>query len=106
MLLRQPLRFARGYWLGLSVLLLGAMLDAFTTWVNVRRFGPDVEAHPAMWVSLKVLGVHAGLWLGTLAKIGFALFVSAVLGRWCQAILILSGLLAAIAALSNHYHWL
>ena len=103
LLLNHPVRFIRAYWIALLILLIGATADVITTLVNLRLYGPDVEAHIVQrWVS-QIFGVHAGVPLAKLAQLAFVLFVAAWWKLWTPWLLALCGLLYGAAAVSNHF---
>jgi hypothetical protein len=102
-LLHHPRQFARAYWPQLLILLIGATADVITTLINLRLYGPDVEAHIVQrWVS-QILGVHAGVPLAKLGQLAFVLFVAAWWKPWTPWLLTLCGLLYTAAAVSNHF---
>ncbi len=102
-LLRDPLGFARIYWIPLAILLTGAAADCVTTYHNLILYGPDVEAHIIQrWVS-QAVGIHAGVPLAKLIQLSFVVVVAAWWRRWTPWLLILCGLLYGAAAVSNYY---
>lgn len=105
-LARHPALFVRAYWPALLILLAGASADGVTTFVALREYGPQTEVHPVQrWVS-EILGVTAGVPLAKLAQVAFVVLVAAWWRTWCGWIMILCGLLYALAAVSNHFMWL
>lgn len=105
-LLGAPGAFIRAYRWPLVVLACGAMADVVTTLVNLRRYGPDVEAHLVQrWVS-QVVGVEAGVPLAKVLQLSFVIAVAAWWRPWTGWLMALCGLLYAGAAVSNHYLWL
>jgi hypothetical protein len=102
-LVRNPAGFVCAYWLPLLILTIGATADVITTLVNLRRYGPEVEAHIVQrWIS-QIFGVEAGVPLAKLAQLAFVLFVAAWWKPWTPWLLSLCGLLYSAAAVSNHY---
>lgn len=102
-LIHHPARFVGAYWFPLLILAGGATADVITTLVNLRRYGPDVEAHIVQrWVS-QIFGVEAGVPLAKIGQLAFVLFVAAWWKPWTPWLLSLCGLLYAGAAVSNHY---
>src|SRR5688500_14624871 len=98
LLLRRPADFVRRYWAPLLVLAAGATADAVTTLLNLRRFGPSVEVHPAQRLVSEVVGVTAGVPVAKLIQIGFVLLVAAWWRPWCPWLLAACGLLYGAAA--------
>ena len=105
-LLRRPMALVRAYRWSLLVLLVGATLDTVTTMNFMYRDGTAGELHPAMRMMAEELGVAMGVPFATLVRLAFVVFVAAFWRRWCRAVLIISGVLYALAAASNHFHWL
>lgn len=102
-LLRAPRAFARSYAAPLAGLCVGAAADLFTTYHNMRLYGPGIEAHPAQrWVS-ELVGVRAGVPVAKLVQLGFVLFVAAWWRGWTRWVLYLCGVLYAAAAVSNFF---
>jgi len=102
LLLHEPAGFIRRYWWALGVLIVGAAADAVTTLVNLRAYGPEVEAHLVQrWVSY-VVGVNVGVPLAKVIQLAFVLLVAAWWRPWCQWILTICGMLYLLAAVSNH----
>lgn len=106
LLLGQPLLFARRYWILLILLLAAAVADGVTTYRNLLAYGPEIEVHPAQRVVFELLGPHAGVPVAKLIQLAFVLLVAAWWRPWCGPLLLICGLLYAIAALSNHFHLL
>jgi hypothetical protein len=72
-LLKDPLSFARIYWLPLAILFAGAAADCITTYHNLILYGPDGETHLVQrWVS-EVAGVRAGVPIAKLIQLAFVL---------------------------------
>jgi hypothetical protein len=103
LLRRDPARFARRYRWPLLVLLAGAAADVFTTLVNLRLYGPSVEAHAVQRVVAELIGVTAGVPLAKAIQLAFVLLVAAWWRPWCTPLLYLCGTLYAAAAVSNHF---
>jgi len=102
-LFERPGEFVRVYWLPLVILLIGATADVITTLINLKLYGPEVEAHIVQrWVS-QIFGVHAGVPLAKLGQLAFVLVVAAWWKPWTPWLLTLCGLLYAAAAVSNHF---
>jgi uncharacterized membrane protein len=89
----------------LAVLMVGAVLDGVTTYSNVRDYSADVEVHPVQRVVFQVLGPAVGVPVAKALQVACVLFVAALWRRWCPWVLVLSGLLYALAAASNHFLW-
>jgi hypothetical protein len=102
LLTRQPGTFIRRYRAALLVLLIGASLDLLTTFINMRRYGPSVEAHPVQRIVSEMIGVTAGVPMAKLIQLGFVLFVAAWWRPWCAWVLGICGILYSLAAVSNH----
>jgi hypothetical protein len=102
-LLCRPASFARRYWAPLLVLTIGATADATTTLVNLHRFGPSVEVHPAQRLVSELVGVTAGVPVAKAIQLVFVLLVAAWWRPWCPWLLAACGLLYGVAALSNHF---
>jgi hypothetical protein len=103
LLLRHPGQFARRYRWALLVLLLGATADMVTTLINLRRFGPGVEVHPAQRLVSEIVGVTAGVPVAKVIQLACVLAVAAWWRRWCQWLLLVCGVLYLLAAVSNHF---
>ncbi len=103
LLLRRPLLFARFYWWPLLFLLTGAILDGLTTYANVRDYGAAVEAHPIGRMAMETLGPAWGTSLGKGAQFLAAVFVASLLRFWCRWLLLLCGVIYAVAAYLNHF---
>ena len=105
-LVRHPTVFARAYWWSLLILIAGAAADGVTTFVALRRYGAQTEAHLVQrWVS-EVLGVTAGVPLAKLAQVTFVVLTAAWWRPWCGWLMALCGLFYALGAASNHFMWL
>ncbi len=102
LLARQPRAFVARYRVPLSVLLVGAAADLVTTYVNLQRYGPSVEAHPAQRLVSELVGVTLGVPLAKLIQLAFVLFVAAGWRPWCAWVLATCGVLYSLAAVSNH----
>ncbi len=105
-LTRRPLLFARKYRLPLAVLVLGSALDAATTIDFMLHYGPGEELHPAARVVADVFGVPVGVILGAVVRLAFVLVVAAVWRKWCAWMMVICGILYALAAASNHLGWM
>ena len=105
-LLRQPLVFARRYWLVLLLLFVAGTADAVTTFVNVSRYGTDTELHPVQRFVFDTAGVAAGVPIAKVMQLGFVLFVAAWWRPWCRWVILICALLYGFAAMSNHNLWL
>lgn len=103
---RQPLRFLSRYRYSLLILIVGAVLDALTTYANVKQFGPGVETHPVQRLFFQTFGATIGVPLAKALQFGFVIFVAAWWCPWTRWVMILCGVLYAAAAASNHYRWL
>jgi hypothetical protein len=103
LLLRHPAAFGRRYWAPLLVLGIGATADAVTTLINLRRFGPSVEVHPAQRLVSEIVGVTAGVPVAKAIQLAFVLLVAAWWRPWCPWLLGACGLLYGAAAVSNHF---
>jgi len=103
---REPLRFLSRYRFSLIILIIGAVLDALTTYANVKQFGPGVETHPVQRLFFEIFGTAAGVPLAKALQFGVAIFVAAWWRPWTRWVLIICGVLYAAAAMSNHYQWL
>ena len=102
-LLCRPGGFARSYRAPLLVLLASATADMVTTLINLRRYGPDVEAHVVQrWVS-ELVGVNAGVPIAKVIQLAFVVLVAAWWRPWTPWLLALCGLLYTAAAVSNHF---
>ena len=106
LVVRRPGRFVRAYRWPLLVLAVGAVLDTITTMQFMVRHGAADELHPAMRIMAEMLGVAFGVPLATVVRLGFVIFVAAVWRRWCGWVLLVCGLLYALAAASNYFDWL
>lgn len=105
-LAHRPVVFLQRYRWGVALLLSGALADMITTIVNLARFGTVAEVHPAMRIMAELYGVHAGIVVGTIARILVVLFVASLWTRWCRPMLVLCGVLYGVAAMNNHFLWL
>lgn len=105
LLYRRPGVLLRKYWWPFAVLLAGAVADAWTTYSLVALYGPEVETHVVQRWCSELLGVTAGVPLAKLGQVAFVLLVAAWWRRWTTLILILCGLLYALAACSNYFLW-
>lgn len=102
-LVRRPGAFARAYWFPLLILLAGATADVITTWLNLKAFGTEAEAHVVQkWVS-DVVGINVGVPLAKLMQLAFVLFVAAWWRPWTPWVIGLCGVLYGAAAVSNHF---
>ena len=106
LLAKRPLTFAGRHKLALLILLVGAVLDALTTYANVRDFGPHVETHPVQRLVFQLLGPQAGVPVAKFIQLAFVLFVAAWWRPWTTILLALCGILYTAAALSNHFQLL
>jgi len=102
----RPARFAARYWLSLTALAVGAAMDMLSTIEFMLQAGPGLELHPAMRIMAEVFGVVPGVILGTMARLGFVVFVAAIWRRACAPVLWLCAVLYALAAMSNHFGWI
>jgi hypothetical protein len=105
-LVRAPLLFLRRYWLPLFLLLCGAVLDALTTYVNVRDFGADIEVHPVQRFVMTLFGPALGVPAAKAGQLFFVVAVAAWWRPWCGWLLALCGCFYGLAAASNHFLWL
>ena len=103
---RQPVTFLSRYRYSLAVLVVGAVLDGLTTYANVRQFGPHVETHPVQRLFFQILGAAIGVPVAKAIQFAFVIFVAAWWRPWTRWMLMICGLLYAMAALSNHFYWL
>ena len=106
LLATRPLTFAGRHKLALLILLVGAVLDALTTYANVRDFGPHVETHPVQRWVFELFGTTAGVPLAKVIQLGFVFFVAAWWRPWTSILLTVCGVLYSAAALSNHFQLL
>ena len=105
-LVQRPSFFVRRYWIPLSLLVVGGIADAITTYHNVVLYGHSVEVHPIQQLLFALLGPQVGVPLAKALQMSFALLVAAWWSLWCGWLLALCGLLYGLAALSNHFLWL
>jgi hypothetical protein len=103
LLAKEPGAFARTYRIPLLILAAGATADLITTLINLRRYGPSVEAHPVQRLVSEVIGVSAGVPVAKVIQLGFVLLVAAWWRPWCAWILAICGVLYSLAAISNHF---
>ena len=104
LLVRRPLVLARKYRWPLLALLVGAALDAVTTYVNLRRFGLEIEVHPAARLFWQICGTSAvAVALAKLVQAACAAFVACFWRTWCGWLMLAAGVLYALAAVSNHF---
>src|SRR4051794_7081430 len=106
LLVKRPAAFAHRYRWALLLLLAGAVADAITTFVNVRRYGAGVEVHPAQRVVDELVGTTVGVPLAKVIQLAFVLFVAAWWRPWCKWVLTTCGVFYLLAAASNHFGWL
>jgi hypothetical protein len=105
-LTRRPLVFIRKYRLPLAILLVGSVLDAITTMRFMLIYGVEEELHPAGRIIADVLGVGAGIAIGCAVRLGFVVVVAAIWRKWCGCLMVVCGVLYALAAASNHFGWM
>ena len=103
---QHPRKFLERYRYSLALLVVGAALDALTTYANVRQFGPHVETHPVQRLFFERLGPAVGVPLAKLLQFGFVIFVAAWWRPWTRWLLLVCGALYTLAAVSNHFQWL
>ena len=103
---KQPSRFFLRYRYSLAVLVVGAVLDALTTYENVRQFGAHVETHPVQRLFFETLGPALGVPLAKAIQLGFVIFVAAWWRPWTRWLLLICGALYTLAAVSNHFQWI
>ena len=103
LLVREPRAFVVRYRVPLLVLLVGAVLDAVTTYRNLVTFGAGIEVHPAHRLVFEWFGTTWGVPVGKLAQLGFVVFVAAWWRPWCAWLLGGCGVLYTLAAISNHF---
>jgi len=104
LLVRRPILLVRKYRWPLAVLVVGATLDGITTYINLSRFGLEIEVHPVIRLFWQIFGTSA-LAVG-LAKVGqaaIAAFVACFWRAWCGWLMLLAGALYTLAAVSNHF---
>ena len=104
LLVRRPLLLADKYRWPLAVLMVGTALDGITTYVNLRRFGLEIEVHPVVRLFWQIFGTSAltvGVAKGFQAVL--AAFVACFWRTWCGWLMLLAGLLYTLAAISNHF---
>ena len=107
LLVRRPLLFARAYRWPLAVLAVGAVADAATTHDVLSSYGAGVELHPVQRLFAHLFGTSAAAVAGMkLVQTAFVVFVAALWRRWCAAVMVLCGVLYALAAVSNHFRLL
>ena len=102
----RPEVFVRAYRWSLLMLVVGTTLDTMTTMSFMRRLGTSDELHPAMRMMAELFGIDAGVPLASLVRFGCVVFVAALWRRWCRWVLLLCGILYALAACSNHFDWM
>jgi len=106
LLMRRPGLLMRAYRLPLTILLVGATVDAVTTLVNLRRYGLEIEVHIVQrWVS-QIFGVWIGVPLAKLIQLMFVVFVACWWRPWCGWIMGICGVLYGMASLNNWFLWL
>jgi len=105
LLAKRPLTFAHRYRWPLLLLLLGAVADAVTTYINLswRQFNASVEVHPVQRMVFEVFGAALGVPLAKLIQLAFVLFVAAWWRPWCGWVLSVCGTLYLLAAISNYF---
>jgi len=104
-LVRRPLVFMRVYKWPLAILLIGSLLDAVTTYRNLRLSGPEAEVHPAWRIFTQIFGVTpVTVAIGKALQAGCAVFVGSLWRRWCGVLLTLAGILYTLGAISNYFH--
>ena len=103
---REPSRFLKRYCFSLVVLVAGAVLDALTTYANVKQFGPGVETHPVQRLFFENLGAPIGVPVAKALQLAFVIFVAAWWRPWTRWVLLACGVLYAATAASNHFQWL
>ena len=103
LLVHHPLTFCRVYRWELAVLFVGAVLDAVTTMRTVLAYGAETELHPVGRFVMQLLGPVAGTLVGKAAQVVCAVFVAALWRPWCGWLLVVCGVLYALAAVSNHF---
>jgi hypothetical protein len=102
-LMLEPTSFLRRYRWPLLILLIGASADVVTTLVNLRQYGPSVEAHVAQRVVDQIVGVDAGVPAAKVIQIALVLLVAAWWEPWCAWLIGACGVLYTLAAISNHF---
>jgi hypothetical protein len=105
-LARRPKVFVRMYWLPLTVLFAGAVMDMVTTIRFMSETGPQDELHPFIRLMAEVYGVMPGVVAGTVGRLVFVVVIAAIWRRACAALMYLTGTLYILAALSNKFGWL
>jgi len=103
LLVRHPLVFARIYRLALGILLIGAVLDAWSTYNIVCVYGHEAEVHPVARLAMHWFGPTIGTWGGKVVQTLVAIVVASLWRRWCGWLLSLAGLLYMAAAVCNHF---
>lgn len=104
LLLHRPGLFCRVDRWPLILLLIGTILDAATTYVALRDYGPGAEVHPAVQLLMRILGVSP--WSMSAVKVAqssCALLTASLWRPWCGFLLGLAGVLYILAAISNHF---
>jgi hypothetical protein len=106
LLLRRPGVFARRYLWLILMLFTAATADAITTYRNARAYGSEIELHPVQRLVQATLGPEVGVPLAKLIQLAFVIVVAAWWRPWTRWLLGICAALYALAALSNHFHWL
>jgi hypothetical protein len=105
-LIRNPRHFRNMYRWPLLILLVGAFLDALTTYEFLRTFGPSVEVHPVQRLVFCLLPPLPGILLAKAGQVATTIIVAAWWQPWCKWLMLLTGTLYTVAAASNHFIWL
>jgi hypothetical protein len=106
LLLAHPGRFVRRFRWAMLLLVVGGLLDGWTTVINLAQFGVEVEVHPLQrWMALH-LGIVPGLPLAKALQVVTAVVVAAAWKAWTGWLMGLCGLLYSLAAISNHLLWI
>jgi uncharacterized membrane protein len=87
----------------LAILLAGAVLDAVTTAVSVSAYGAEVELHLIQRWIMAWLGPVLGIIAAKFVQVAVAIVVASLWRRWCGWLMVLCGVLYALAAVSNHF---
>jgi hypothetical protein len=106
LLVCDPLRFLKDYRWPLFILVLGAFLDGVSTYQFLSTVGPDGEVHPVQRLVFTYLPPMLGILFAKACQVIAAVFVAAWWQPWCKWLLLITGVLYILAAMSNYFHWL
>lgn len=105
-MIRDPFGFRKEYKWPLFILVLGAFLDGITTYQFLHTIGPDGEVHPVQRLVFTYLPPMPGILFAKSCQVAFAILVAAWWQPWCKWLMITTGGVYMLAAMSNHFHWL